>query len=110
VQPVLTLQWPCALLHLLRCVHPRCLTVPAMWNEASKQAMRRAAVRAGLVTAMDSPRLTLILEPEAAALHALVNSAPPLTAGACMLCCSAPLASPLAALSLLICVRVPVQA
>jgi hypothetical protein len=59
----------------------RCLTVPAMWTEASKQAMRRAAVKAGLVTSLNSPHLKIILEPEAAALHALVHKAPPLTAG-----------------------------
>ncbi len=56
--------------------------MPAIWSEASKQAMCRAAVSAGLVTQLDSPRLTLILEPEAAALHALVNRAPPLEPGA----------------------------
>jgi molecular chaperone DnaK (HSP70) len=64
--------------HLLPC---RCLTVPAMWSEASKQIMRSAALRAGLITSFSSPRLILILEPEAAALHALVHRAPPLTAG-----------------------------
>jgi hypothetical protein len=52
-----------------------------MWDEASKQAMRRAALRAGLITRVDSDHLTIILEPEAAALHALVHKAPPLQAG-----------------------------
>lgn len=30
-------------------VHCRCLTVPAIWDENHKQAMRRAAKRAGFI-------------------------------------------------------------
>ncbi|KAL6763540.1 hypothetical protein V8C86DRAFT_244068 [Haematococcus lacustris] len=66
--------------------HPRniqwCLTVPAMWSEQSKASMRRAAHLAGLV---DSKALTIILEPEAAALHALVEQVPPLKPGMSMM-------------------------
>ena len=52
------------------------LTVPAMWSEAAKQTMRRAAVDAGLVTQADSiERLSLVLEPEAASLYACTTSA-----------------------------------
>ncbi|KAG2233575.1 hypothetical protein INT48_009362 [Thamnidium elegans] len=47
-----------------------CLTVPAMWSDRAKAAMREAAIRAGLVSRSDPPeRLTLISEPEAAALY-----------------------------------------
>ncbi|KAI7885933.1 uncharacterized protein EV154DRAFT_470549 [Mucor mucedo] len=47
-----------------------CLTVPAMWSDRAKAAMREAAIRAGLVLRTDPPeRLMLISEPEAAALY-----------------------------------------
>ncbi|KAI9270319.1 hypothetical protein EDC94DRAFT_535585 [Helicostylum pulchrum] len=47
-----------------------CLTVPAMWNDRAKGIMREAAIRAELVLRSDPPqRLTLISEPEAAALY-----------------------------------------
>ncbi|OBZ90704.1 Heat shock protein 12B [Choanephora cucurbitarum] len=47
-----------------------CLTVPAMWSDQAKSAMREAAIRAGLVERNDpSDRLMLISEPEAAALY-----------------------------------------
>ncbi|KAF9995197.1 hypothetical protein BGZ79_011129 [Entomortierella chlamydospora] len=47
-----------------------CLTVPAMWSDKAKDVMRNAAIRAGLITAADHPdRLTLVSEPEAAALY-----------------------------------------
>ncbi|KAL1923420.1 uncharacterized protein VTP21DRAFT_8400 [Calcarisporiella thermophila] len=47
-----------------------CLTVPAMWSDRAKAAMRLAAIRAGLVGPHDHPdRLLLISEPEAAALY-----------------------------------------
>ncbi|KAF9349654.1 hypothetical protein BGX26_012072 [Mortierella sp. AD094] len=47
-----------------------CLTVPAMWSDKAKDVMRKAAVRAGLITAADHPdRLMLVSEPEAAALY-----------------------------------------
>ncbi|KAL4230693.1 Heat shock 70 kDa protein 12A [Mactra antiquata] len=40
------------------------LTVPAIWDDAAKQFMREAAVKAGI----DNDRLTIALEPEAASL------------------------------------------
>ncbi|KAL1924594.1 uncharacterized protein VTP21DRAFT_4248 [Calcarisporiella thermophila] len=47
-----------------------CLTVPAMWSDPAKAAMRLAAIRAGIVSPNDHPdRLMLISEPEAAALY-----------------------------------------
>ncbi|KAF9346264.1 hypothetical protein BGX26_002251 [Mortierella sp. AD094] len=47
-----------------------CLTVPAMWSDKAKGVMRKAAIRAGLITATDHPdRLMLVSEPEAAALY-----------------------------------------
>ncbi|KAL6759051.1 hypothetical protein V8C86DRAFT_1390675 [Haematococcus lacustris] len=64
-----------------------CLTVPAMWSEGSKALMRTAALRAGLIRTANSDALTIILEPEAAALHALDKQAPPLVAGTS--CCHA---------------------
>lgn len=55
--------------------------MPAMWSDSSKQRMRRAALRAGLIRSEDSDALTIILEPEAAVLHCLDNRAPPLLPG-----------------------------
>ncbi len=52
-----------------------------MWSEASKQCMRKAAHKAGLIRQVDSDALTIILEPEAAALHAMQTNAPPLREG-----------------------------
>lgn len=47
-----------------------CLTVPAMWSDRAKAAMREAAIKAGLIDASDHrDRLMLISEPEAAALY-----------------------------------------
>ncbi|KAG0173998.1 Heat shock 70 kDa protein 12A [Apophysomyces sp. BC1034] len=47
-----------------------CLTVPAMWSDRAKAAMREAAIRANLIQRSDHPeRLMLISEPEAAALY-----------------------------------------
>eukprot|EP00983_Pelagomonas_calceolata_P065967 1148810-Pelagomonas_calceolata.AAC.7 len=54
------------------------MTVPAMWGDASKHAMREAALRAGFIHKIDSDALSVILEPEAAAIYALDNKAPPL--------------------------------
>ncbi|KAG1473960.1 hypothetical protein G6F56_000646 [Rhizopus delemar] len=46
------------------------ITVPAMWSDLAKFSMRRAAIKAGLVSAQDpQDRLLLISEPEAAALY-----------------------------------------
>ncbi|KAJ3161802.1 hypothetical protein HDU86_006573 [Geranomyces michiganensis] len=48
-----------------------CMTVPAIWSETAKQRMRQCAVQAGLIssTEINMPRLTLVLEPEAAAVY-----------------------------------------
>ncbi|KAI1297011.1 hypothetical protein EDD11_007266 [Mortierella claussenii] len=47
-----------------------CLTVPAMWSDAAKNTMRRAAIGANLIQEGDPPnRLILISEPEAAAMY-----------------------------------------
>ncbi|KAI9271875.1 hypothetical protein BDA99DRAFT_602599 [Phascolomyces articulosus] len=47
-----------------------CFTVPAVWSDKAKQTMRQAAINAGLITPSDPPdRLTLISEPEAAAIY-----------------------------------------
>ncbi|KAF9979747.1 hypothetical protein BGZ75_009259, partial [Mortierella antarctica] len=47
-----------------------CLTVPAMWSDNAKDVMRRAAIRAKIITGADHPeRLMLVSEPEAAALY-----------------------------------------
>ena len=44
------------------------LTVPAIWNDAGKAATRAAAIQAGFLRDENDPRLTLITEPEAAAM------------------------------------------
>ena len=44
------------------------LTVPAIWNDAGKAATRAAAIQAGLLQDENDNRLTLISEPEAAAI------------------------------------------
>ncbi|PNW81847.1 hypothetical protein CHLRE_06g262977v5 [Chlamydomonas reinhardtii] len=44
-----------------------CVTAPAMWGEAAKERLRRAADRAGMSFASKSDSLILALEPEAAA-------------------------------------------
>jgi hypothetical protein len=49
------------------------LTVPAMWADEQKDAMRSAAHQAGLTSQKDSEQLLIILEPEAAAVHARVS-------------------------------------
>ena len=50
-----------------------CLTVPAIWTNANKQLMRRAAQKAGLIGSDkdDTERLVIVLEPEAAAIHCM---------------------------------------
>lgn len=63
------------------CAPHRCLTVPAMWTDAAKQRMRGAALAAGLIPTETSDALSIILEPEAAVLHALEAKAPPLLPG-----------------------------
>ncbi len=54
------------------------LTVPAIWSEEAKAFMRKAAEVAGLVhpDGTDADRLALVLEPEAAAISALVSMEP----------------------------------
>jgi len=49
-----------------------CLTVPAIWDDADKQLMRKAAVEAGLPD--DENRLLLAIEPEAAALYCAIKN------------------------------------
>ncbi|CAG8889626.1 unnamed protein product [Penicillium nalgiovense] len=44
------------------------LTVPAIWNDAGKAATRTAAIQAGFLRDENDNRLTLVSEPEAAAL------------------------------------------
>jgi len=73
--------WALQVLPLPNTVACRCLTVPAMWTDASKQCMRSAAESAGLASSTDSDALSIILEPEAAVLHALEAKAPPLLPG-----------------------------
>ncbi|OZJ06414.1 hypothetical protein BZG36_00543 [Bifiguratus adelaidae] len=47
-----------------------CLTVPAMWSDRAKTAMRQAAQLSGMISPQDpADRLMLISEPEAAALY-----------------------------------------
>ncbi|KAF9437624.1 Heat shock 70 kDa protein 12A [Entomortierella beljakovae] len=47
-----------------------CLTVPAIWSDKAKNVMRKAAIQADLITESDHPdRLSLVSEPEAAALY-----------------------------------------
>jgi molecular chaperone DnaK (HSP70) len=50
-----------------------CLTVPAIWDEANKQVMRKAAQEAGMIGSSESEanRLMLALEPEAAAIYCM---------------------------------------
>ncbi|GLI60769.1 hypothetical protein VaNZ11_003001, partial [Volvox africanus] len=49
-----------------------CLTIPAMWSDAAKDKMRRAALRAGYIRTATSSSLMLTVEPEAAALCAVL--------------------------------------
>lgn len=44
------------------------VTIPAIWSDAAKGFMRRAAFQAGLIDTEDSRRLLLALEPESAAI------------------------------------------
>ncbi|KAG2203941.1 hypothetical protein INT47_007524 [Mucor saturninus] len=51
-----------------------CLTVPAGWSDQAKIIMREATINAGIIKSDDHPeRLTLISEPEAAALYCQKN-------------------------------------
>jgi molecular chaperone DnaK (HSP70) len=50
-----------------------CLTVPAIWTDDTKDAMREAVWKAGMISDKHSNQLLLILEPEAALLEASVH-------------------------------------
>ncbi|KAI9221178.1 hypothetical protein BC828DRAFT_381721 [Blastocladiella britannica] len=52
-----------------------CLTVPAMWSDKGKAHTRKAAVFAGMIAEPNDPRLSIILEPEAAALYVALEDA-----------------------------------
>jgi hypothetical protein len=58
-----------------------CLTVPAIWKDDQKNAMREAAALAGLVDHKESDQLKIILEPEAALLHSRVSELDQMTPG-----------------------------
>jgi hypothetical protein len=58
-----------------------CITVPAIWDEFTKDLMRKAAIAAGLPD--DDERLKTALEPEAAALYCIVNGQQALTKPGC---------------------------
>ncbi|MGB3191407.1 MAG: Hsp70 family protein [Limnoraphis sp.] len=60
-----------------------CLTIPAIWKDAEKSFMRRAAIKAGLITnnENDRDRLLLVLEPEAAAIYCQEKDKKQLKAG-----------------------------
>lgn len=60
-----------------------CLTVPAIWTDADKQLMRRAAQKAGLIDTSeeDAERLIFALEPEAAAIYCQERDKHALVAG-----------------------------
>lgn len=47
-----------------------CMPVPAQWSDAAKASVRSAALRSGIISEPGSMKLTLCLEPEAAAIHA----------------------------------------
>ncbi|KAK9474219.1 uncharacterized protein V1510DRAFT_306418 [Dipodascopsis tothii] len=57
------------------------LTVPAIWTDAGKNATRRAAVQAGFIKDINDRRLTLITEPEAAAIFCAREDANKVHAG-----------------------------
>ncbi len=50
------------------------LTVPALWSEEHKQFMRKAAIEAGIIDALDSQQLLLCLEPEGASIQCREDS------------------------------------
>lgn len=52
------------------------ITVPAIWDDEAKMFMREAAVKAGIVDAVDSRRLVLALEPEGAIISSMLSSVP----------------------------------
>lgn len=56
------------------------VTIPATFDDFAKRFMRHAAYKAGITPTVDSPRLQLCLEPEAACLAVSVSDAPALCA------------------------------
>ena len=64
-----------------------CLTVPAIWSDADKQLMRRAAQKAGIIgdSEEDAERLILALEPEAAAMYCQEKDQHQLKEGNCFM-------------------------
>ena len=60
-----------------------CLTIPAIWKDEEKSFMRRAAIKAELISASDRDRdrLLLVLEPEAAAIYCQEKKQSQLEAG-----------------------------
>jgi molecular chaperone DnaK (HSP70) len=58
-----------------------CVTVPAMWSEEQKAVMRRAALAAGVIRELHSDALMIILEPEAAGLHAHLSGSAGMAVG-----------------------------
>jgi molecular chaperone DnaK (HSP70) len=60
-----------------------CLTIPAIWKDEEKSFMRRAAIKAELITdsESDQERLLLVLEPEAAAIYCQEKDQSQLEAG-----------------------------
>ncbi len=55
--------------------------MPSAWEDEDKALMRLAAKRAGLIRDINDDALEMVLEPEAAALHAMDTSMPPLLPG-----------------------------
>jgi hypothetical protein len=61
-----------------------CLTIPAIWKDEQKEAMRIAAEKVGLVKSKNDSDLLLVLEPEAAAvycLHKMADQGSPIKTG-----------------------------
>ena len=46
-----------------------CFSVPATWNDTGKAALRQAIIQAGFIPSVDNRRLSLIVEPKAAAIY-----------------------------------------
>ncbi|CAN0043200.1 unnamed protein product, partial [Scytosiphon promiscuus] len=55
------------------------VTIPAIYDDFARRFMRVAAHKAGLINAVDSPRLGLCLEPEAACLTMSIKDIPDLS-------------------------------
>lgn len=46
-----------------------CFSVPAIWNDTGKAALRQAIIQAGFISSVDNRRLSLIAKPEATAIY-----------------------------------------